>query len=197
MSPSRILAVGLIGVLSASAQAGEMVGVSGSDVRFPTTLEVNSKNQPLKLTLTGTALRKRYLFNVYAVASYVQDGSGVHNADELAAADVPKILHLVMEREVDGPTMAGAFRESVRLNHAAPAFEQELNTLGAFLQASGVKKGDHLWFTHVPGAGLHVRVGGDRTLFIPNPAFSRATWDAFLGPNNLGDAIKAGLTSRL
>jgi hypothetical protein len=197
MMRSRILALALVSAFASTALAGEMVGVSGSDTRFAATTELNIKGQPLKLTLTGTALRKKYLFNVYAMASYVQEGAGVHNAQDLAAADVPKILHLVMERDVDGATMAGAFREAVRLNHAAPAFEQELNTLAAFLQANGVKKGDHVWLTHVPGVGFHVRVGADKTVFIPNPAFSRAAWDAYLGANNLGEAIKAGLTSRL
>jgi hypothetical protein len=197
MLQSRILAVAVVGVLTAAAQAGEMVGVSGSDTRFATTTELNLKGQTVKLTLTGTALRKKYLFNVYSVGSYVHEGAGVRSADDLATADVPKILHLVMERDVDGPTMAGAFRESIRLNHPAPEFEQELGKLDAFLQANGVKKGDHIWMTHVPGVGFHVRLGADKVMFLPNPGFSRAVWDVYFGRNNLGDAIKASLASRL
>jgi len=197
MVRNGMLTVVLAGLFAVTVLAGETVGVSGSDARFATTMELKIKGQPVRLVLTGTALRKKYLFNVYAIGGYVQEGAGVRSADELAAADTPKVLHLVMDRDLDGATMAAAFREAVRLNYPPGTFDKELDTLTAFVQATAVKKGEHVWLTHLPGMGLHVRMSGDKAILIQNPAFSKAIWDVYLGPNNLGEPIKRGLTSRL
>ncbi|HJT77513.1 MAG TPA: chalcone isomerase family protein [Gemmataceae bacterium] len=192
----HLLALAVLGLGAAAGLAGETVGVDGSSAQYPVRVECNVGGQPVKLVLTGTAVRKKYFFNVYAVASYVQQGAAVHSADELAAADVPKQLHLVMERGVDGKTMAAAFREAVRLNYPAGTFDNELNTLADFMQANPVKKGDQVWLTHIPGVGFRGRLGA-KAVLIRNPRFSRAIWDIYLGKNNLGEAIKQGLTSRL
>jgi hypothetical protein len=197
MARSRFLALALLGLFGAAAPAAETVGVEGSQTQYPTLIESPINNKPVKLTLTGVAMRKKVVFNVYTLGSYVQEGAAVHNAEDLASADVPKQLHLVMERDVDGKTMAGAFREAVRLNYPAPAFTQELDTLARVLEETSVKKGDHVWLSHVPGLGLHVRLPGKREVVIRNSAFSRAIWEVYVGRNNLGDAIKQGLTSRL
>jgi hypothetical protein len=197
MARSRFLALALLVLFGAAAPAAETVGVEGSQTQYPTLIESPINNKPVKLTLTGAAMRKKVLFNVYTVGSYVQEGAPVHSAEDLADADVPKQLHLVMERDVDGKTMAGAFREAVRLNYAAPAFTKELDSLARVLEESSVKKGDHVWLSHVPGLGLHVRLPGKREMVIPNSAFAKAIWEVYVGRNNLGEAIKQGLTSRL
>src|SRR5690242_8417239 len=106
MVRSRVLALALLGLFGAAALAVESVGVEGSQTQYPTLIESPISNKPVKLVLTGTAMRKKLLFNVYTVGSYVQEGTQVHSADDLASADVPKQLHLVMERDMDGKTMA-------------------------------------------------------------------------------------------
>jgi hypothetical protein len=102
-----------------------------------------------------------------------------------------------MERDVDGKDMAEAFQSAIRMNHAAPAFEAELNGLMEYMKANPVKKGDTVFLTHIPGRGLHVMVVGKTEMMIPNVNFARAVWEIYLGKNNLGDYIKKGLTSRL
>lgn len=197
MVRTTLLAVALLGLSAAAAPAAEMVGVEGSNTQYPALVESPINNKPVKLVLTGTALRRKFLFNVYTLASYVEVGVQVHNADDLAGADVPKQLHLVMERDVDGKTMAESFREAIRLNYAAPAFDAELGRLADALQGTTLKKGDHVWLSHVPGVGFHARLVGKKEILIPSVRFSRAIWDIYLGKNNLGEAIKQGLTSRL
>lgn len=196
MCRMHLLAVVVAGLWASAGLAGETVGVDGSAAQYPTHVETNIGGQKVKMVLTGTALRKKYFFNVYAIASYVQEGAAVHGAADLAAADVPKQLHLVMERGLDGKTMASSFREAVRLNYPAGTFEEELNTLADFMQANPVKKGDQVWLTHIPGVGFRGRLGS-KAVLIRNPRFSRAIWDIYLGKNNIGEPIKQGLTSRL
>jgi hypothetical protein len=192
-----ILTVAVLGLSAAAAWAAEMVGVEGSTTQFPATIESPINNKKVQLILTGTALRTKYFFSVYSIGSYVEQGHGIHTAEDLVGADVPKQLHLVMERDVDGKSMATAFREAVRLNYPAPAFNSELDKLSEVLQTMALRKGDHVWLSHVPGLGFHARVAGQKEMLIPNPSFSRAIWEIYLGKNNLGEPIKEGLLSRL
>jgi Chalcone isomerase-like len=191
-----VLAAGLF-TYAAVAVAAELIGVPGSSARYPAAVDARVDGQPVPMTLTGVALRKKLLFNVYAIASYVKEGTTVKTAEDLAALDVPKMFHLVMERDIEGKDLAGAFHEAVRLNHAAPEFDAEIKTLIEALKARAFKKGDQLYITHVPGIGVEFVVNGKTETVIRNVGFAKAVWEIYLGPKNIGTEIKAMLTARL
>jgi hypothetical protein len=193
----RFLTAGTIGF--AALVAGTDSGVRGAtgDPRFPATIASRIGGKPVRLVLTGTAVRTKYGFRVYTLASYVQEGAQVRDAEGLVGLDAPKQLHLIFERDVDGATMAKAFRESIGRSHPAPAFAAELAMLERHFVANPVKQGDHVRLTHVPGVGLGVQVNGQPGLVVRGVGFARAAWGTYLGQNNLGVAIKTGLTSRL
>jgi len=182
---------------SGSLPAGETVGVPGSAVRFPTQVQVNVVGKSVPLTLTGTALRSRFVVNVYSIASYVQTGTSVQTAEQLARANCVRQLHLVLERDLSGKDLAEAFRTAVRANYPEPAFNHEVLQLTQTMNSLSVQKGEHITLTHIPGVGLHCSVPGKTDFTIKNPQFSDAVWDIYLGARNLGDHIKKGLTSRL
>jgi hypothetical protein len=198
MHLSRLAALVLITLASGAAlSAAELIGVPGSGTKYPSETEATVAGKPVAMTLTGTAMRTRYIFNVYAIASYVQKGAKVETAEQLASVDSVKRLHLVMERNVEGKDMAEAFRAAIRANHADPAFEDEVNTLVKLMRGSAARKGEHILLTHLPGVGLHVNMPGKADLTIKNPGFSRAVWDIYLGKNNVGENVKKALVSRL
>jgi hypothetical protein len=196
MLKKTFLAAVVLGCCGRGALAEETVGVSGSAVRFATALETKVGEKTVKLVLTGTALRKKYFFSVYAVASYLAEGDAARTPEELAASNSPKQLHLVLERDVDGKDMAAAFKEAIRQNYPGDAFADEVNALVEFMQGTSARKGDHVLLTHVPGEGFHCEHVEKRALLIKNAQFSKAVWDIYLGKNNLGVAIKQGLVSR-
>ena len=167
------------------------------DPRFPSTITTRIGGKPARLALTGHAMRKKYGFSVYAVASYLQEGAKVRDADALARADIAKILHLIFERQVDGPTIASSFRASIGAIHPAPAFSAELAKLERYFLSQTVKPGDHIWLTHLAGVGLGCQVGSQPGVVIEGVRFAQAAWSTYLGPINLGVALKEGLTSRL
>lgn len=168
-----------------------------NDPRFPATLAAQIGGKPVRLVLTGTALRKKYGFSVYSVASYVQEGARFRDPEGLARADVAKQLHLIFERDVDGQTLASAFRASIGASYPAPAFAAELEGLETYFVTHGARNGDHIRLTHIPGVGLGVQVNAQQGLVVRNVAFAQAAWGTYLGPNHLGLAIKTGLTSRM
>jgi hypothetical protein len=192
------LAAAVVVVLVGSASAAEMVGVSGSSAKFPATLSVPvPEGKPLELRLTGTALRTKLVFNVYAVASYVDANAKAGTAEELIQLDGLKQLHLVIERDLSGKDLAGAFKEAIARNHPADAFADEMKRLSALLEAANVKKGDRVILTHVPGVGLHAAPTGRDAVLIPNVDFARAVWGIYFGENPVTDEVKKGLLSRL
>src|SRR5262245_30230130 len=110
MLSRRMLAAAVVLLGGTGALAAELVGGRGSDTRFTTTMESTAAGKTAKLVLTGVALRQKYIFNIYAIGSYVREGAGVRTAEDLAAADCPKCLHLVMERALEGKDMAEALQ---------------------------------------------------------------------------------------
>jgi hypothetical protein len=197
MVSRRILAVTAGLTLGMGIVTAEMVGVPNSNTQYPTPIQSTIAGKQYKMLLTGTALRTKAIFSVYTVGSYVQEGTKPRSAEELAAADKPKQLHLVMERDVNGPDMADAFKKAIRANYPEPAFANELQLLTDKMKAFTVYKGDHVWITHVPGVGMHCNLVGKTDYWIKNVAFARAVWEIYLGKNNISEDIKRGLTTRL
>ncbi len=199
MTTRRPLTVALLMLAlgGTAASAADTIGVPGSAARFATTTQTTIDGKPERLTLTGAALRQKFFFNVYAVASYVQEGCQARTPEGLGAADCPKRLELVMERTVSGMEMAEAFRAAIRLNYPEPAFGAEVGDLVHFLEGQEARKGDHIVLTYVPGVGLRCDLAGRAEVLIKGAQFPRAVWDIYLGKNNLGEEIKKGLTSRL
>jgi len=180
-----------------AASATELVGVRGSSTQFTTTMGITVGDKPVKLVLTGVALREKFFLNVYALGSYVIEGAAVHTAEELAAVDQPKQLHLVMERDVDSKDFAEACAVAIRQNYPVPEFSEEVDRLTEKMREFDLKKGDNIYLTHLPGVGLRCNVVNKGDFTIDNPAFSHAVWDIYLGKNNVGEGIKKGLISRL
>jgi hypothetical protein len=185
-------------LIAAGALLTGSTALGGSpDPRFSSTLSTKIGGKTVKLSLTGSALRKKYGFSVYSIASYLQEGAKVADAETLARADLAKILALIFERDLDGQTIATSFRGSIGANHPAPAFATELGKLEKYFLAHNAKLGERLWLTHIPAVGLSCQFQGDAGIRIDGVPFARAIWETYLGPNNLGVAIKEGLTSRL
>ena len=194
---SSLMIAAAVAVLWGVSARGEAVGVDGSDTKYDTQIECTVGGKPVKMALTGAALRKRVVFKVYTVGSYVEAGSGVRSAEALAAADVPKQLHLVMQRDVDGKDMAEAVEKAIHNSRGADAFPGELKSLGETMRAMELKKGEHVRLTNIPGKGVECDVAGKKMLLIENTDFSKAVWEIYLGKNNIDDNIKKALVSRL
>ena len=178
--------------------AKDEVTVKGSETTFKKTLtRTVGKEKAVKLALTGVALREKAWFNVYAIASYAKPDAKVKTASALAKADAPKVLLLVMERDVDGEDMASAFKDAIRAN-CASGFKAELKAVNAYFKPKTCKTKDRIAFVHLPGVGLRCEISGVKTpLVIKNLEFGQAMWEVYLGKQNVGAEIKQGLTKLL
>ena len=76
------------------------------------------------------------------------------------------------------------------------AFQANNEALGA-AAANGSQMAPCRAVVTMKSVGLHVAMPGKVDFLIKNPKFSKAVWDVYLGKNNVGEAVKKGLTSRL
>src|SRR5262245_33072816 len=102
----RILVAVLVGLGVQAASAVGRGGAGDGDPRYATTIASRIGGKPVRLVLTGTAMRTKLGFSVYAIGSYLQEGIKVRDGEELAKIAAPKQLQLIFERDVDGETMA-------------------------------------------------------------------------------------------
>src|SRR5207249_3415452 len=121
----------------------------------------------------------------------------VRTAEELAASDAAKRLHLVFLRSVGGREMAQTFRAVLRQNYPEPAFADEVKQLSDLFERTSAQRGDQVLITHIPKVGLHCRRVDREELLIKNVDFSRAVWENYFGKRNGSEAVKQGLLSEL
>jgi len=187
----------VVALLAATIVLAESIGVDGSDTEYPTKIETKIGDKTIKMDLTGAGLRKRVVFKVYTIGSYVESGAAARTPDDLAAADCPKQLHLIMERDVDGKEMAEAVEKAIHNSRGAGAFADELKSLADTMKELDLKKGDNIRMTNIPGKGMECDVVGKKTVRINNTDFSKAIWEIYLGKKCIDDNLKKALVSRL
>lgn len=171
----------------------EDVKVDGTDVTYPKQIDVDGQS----LRITGTGLRKKFIFHVYTIASYVSNDAKVDSADALATLDAPKRFHLVMARGVAGKKMADAFRTALSANHDLSKLGDGPEKLEKYLSSAEAKEKDHIIFDHIVGKGVRVSRTGQEPLMLEGLPLAKAMWDIYLGPKNVGSNIKDGITSQL
>lgn len=201
----------LLGAGALSAQ--ETVNEPSSGVPFPLRLTTPSGDA----ILMGTGLRTKTFLavKVYAFGLYV-DSAAAHQAlasfagkdlkalqkdqafyDALIKLTFPLTLRLVMTRNVDGETMAGAFEEQLgpRVERAAaelnmPGGVEALKTFRGYFSVEQMTKDAELVFTCANGT-LHSQVKGAERPAIDSPALCWALFDVYLGAKPIsGDGKK-------
>jgi Chalcone isomerase-like len=202
MSAKKLLTVTYLGLLTLvwlnpHGAMGGGGGGGGGESPFPKEIEAVIGGDKVKLVRTGTAVRKSAGFKVYNVASYLGRGVKLQTAEQLAQADQPKQLELIFLLTVAGDEMADSFRNMLRQNYPEPAFAEEVKALTGLLQKAAVKRGDHVWITHIPKVGLQCRRENKEEVLIRNVDFSKAVWDNYFGENNCSELVKRALVSEL
>ncbi len=180
--------VALCGIVMMSAvgvaHSKECVGVS-----FPDQLQV----QGSPLVLNGLGLRQATVFkvDVYVAALYTAKATTDPNA--ILASNTPKQLVLHFVRNVGASDLTKAWEEGFEANAKAqlPVLQRRVDTLKSWM--ADMKKGERLTFTHKPGGGVQVDVGGTAKGTIEGDDFARAFLSIWLGPHPPNTGLKAGL----
>src|SRR5262249_25456586 len=147
-----------------------------------------SKVDGSSLVLNGLGLRQATMLkvNVYVAALYTAKPTSDPNA--ILGSSTPKQLVLHFVRDVGSTDLKKAWEEGFEANAKAqlPALKPRVETLKSL--TGDMKKGERLTFTHKPGGGIQVDVGGAAKGTIEGDDFARAFLSIWLGSHPPNDA---------
>jgi hypothetical protein len=197
MDRRAVVALMIAALFVPTGGASDPVPVKGTSATYAPSVKVAVKDQTVQVNLTGVGVRRKFGLNVYAVASYVQDGTAVRSADDVVKAEAVRMLHIVMQRTVEPEDFIGAFKDAVGKSYPADKFASEFTEITKAVGDTVAAKGDQVLIVSVPGAGVRVRLADKVDITLKNADFARALWEVYLGPKPLDETLKRGLVGML
>ena len=167
-----------------AVQAAEVAGVK---------LEDKASVAGTELALKGAGLRKRLVFQVYAIGLYVAD----RKADPIAQGGAKRVaIHML--RNVDADEFAKALVDGMRPNHdeaTMKGLEPRIAQLNAIMAGiKEAKKGMAIALDWIPGSGTQVTIDGRAAgKPIEGEDFYRALLRIWLGDKPVQDDLKKAL----
>lgn len=168
----------------------------GTDARFPTQLVVSGPGKDIVMQALGSGVRKKMIFKVYECVAYAEAGA-VLEPDPAAAfieGDFAKRILMYFERDVDGGKIRGAFEEGFAKVQGDQAWTEALlasrDRFISYFQDAGVKDGQWIELTWVPGWGLYTVIAGMGQPVIDDAELASALWAIWLGDKPVSDDLK-------
>lgn len=190
----RIIIAALAALMAGtgSLAAQERVKESSTGKTFPVQMVVTHEGKNYGLTLTGTTVRKKVVFKVYAIAHYAEDPQA-GSLDDVIAATLQdgKAKEIVMEfvREVGVDNIQSAYRDGFKEN----ATESEAKAIAPLVEqflayfTKDVKENDRFVLQWLPGGVVIAQTQGTTHPAITNPTFARVLWSIWLGEDSIVD----------
>ena len=149
-----------------------------------------------ELVLNGAALRKRAIFQVYAMGLYLPERKAA--ASEAIGAQGAKRVAIHMLRDVDAASFTEALTDGMKANHdeaTMKALEPRIGQLSAIMaELKEAKKGMQILLDWQPASGTLVSVdGAPRGKPIAGEDFYRALLRIWLGERPVQDDLKKAL----
>lgn len=159
---------------------------------FPATVSFERDGKTVELQATGVSTRKKLMFKVYSVASYLEGGLSKDAANRVQTvldSDKPKQLTIKWVRPVEGPKVVDGYRESFKTaaEGQEAALAKEINQYVSFFNHD-VAKGEEQVIRVLPGGVVEVYVNGTKAGTIANPAFAKALWSIWFGKKSVVNA---------
>ena len=182
-------AVLLINMMPAFAQVKE----PSTGISFPSQTSFGGRN----LGITGTGVRKKYGFKVYAIASYYEAGKLDKSRDlysQLLSDGPAKLIVMHFVRDVDAGRIRETFGEGLEKNipnyKSSPARKDADTFLNALTDVKENQKIELFW---TQGGNLEVFVNGQPKAKVQSPIVAQAVWSIWLGNSPISSDIKTGL----
>ena len=168
-----------------------------SGVNFPAQVNVGGSNA----TITGVGIRKKAIFKVYAIASYMDTSKSNKAADpytQLLTDGPAKQITMHFVRDVDAGKVREAFAESLKSNipnyASSPAKKNAEDFLAAMVD---MKNNGEIVLQWTQGGKLSVVINGQAKASFQDPVLARGVWSIWLGTSPISGDIKTGLVAKL
>jgi hypothetical protein len=190
----RIPALIAVLLLAALPALGEVIIEKNSKTEFPTEITMSdAAGAEYALRATGTGLRKKFVFKVYAACFYVDQEVEFDASPQETAinGDFAKGIVMHFLRDVDSNKIAGAFTEGIRKT-LAEGHDEAVDAFAAMFSEK-VMKGETIELDYLPGSGLSARQAGADLGRIDDPAVIAAIWATWFGEKPISGDLKHGL----
>ena len=183
-------ASGLLTPIAAPAQATEVAGV-----KFEPSVQVSG----VKLQLNGAGVRYKAIFKVYAAGLYLSTKAA--SPEAALAAPGPKLLQIVMLREIDGNELGKLFTKGMEQNVAREDFSKSIPGIMRMSDVFSTRKklaaGESFALEWVPGSGTIIIVNGKPAGEpIKEPEFYASLMKIWLGNSPADSTLKEALLGK-
>jgi hypothetical protein len=179
-------------VLAPAAPAQDEVEEPSSETLFPKTVSFESGGGTYSLTVTGLAVRKKFMFKVYGIAHYM-DVAGFETKEaafEAAKSDErAKQITMVFVRDVEAKKIQDAYREGFKKNASDEEFEEIKDLVERFagFYTKDLTKGDRYVIRWLPGGVVESIDHGIPNETITDATFAAVLWRIWLGRDSIVD----------
>jgi hypothetical protein len=173
----------------------DMVQESSTDKMFPRKVTFSVDTTEYNLTITGTAVRKKFIIKVYGMAHYIQNsptGKVQEVIDSILSSDAAKQFTLDFARDVGPDKIQGAFRDGFKKNASDEELETIQTDLDAFIGyfAKEVKENEQYIFRWLPDGTLISIIQEEEFPAIQNKTLAKILWKIWLGKDSIVDEKK-------
>ncbi len=180
----------LLAPLATCAQAVDVAGV-----KFEPSVQVGGT----KLQLNGAGVRYKAIFKVYAAGLYLSTKAATPEA--ALAAPGPKLLQIVMLREIDGNELGKLFTKGMEQNVAREDFSKSITGIMRMSDVFSTRKkltaGESFAVEWVPGSGTIILVNGKAASEpIKEPEFYSSLMKIWLGNSPADATLKDALLGK-
>ncbi|MBL8149447.1 MAG: chalcone isomerase family protein [Blastocatellia bacterium] len=182
----------LLGLNPALAQD---VKEPATGVSFPSKTNANGRD----FTITGTGVRKKFGFKVYAMASYLETGKLDSSKDiygQLTSDGASKMIIMHFVRDVDAGKIKETFEEGIKKNlpnyESSPAKKDAETFLNVLTE---LKNNDKMQLNWYPGGEVHLSIKGQGKFAFKNSALASAIWSIWFGRSPIAGDLKTSLVA--
>lgn len=177
-----LLTTAFLALVPIASYAGTLNGVT-----LPDTVQAGSTT----LSLNGLGLRTKYMVKVYVAGLYLPQKSS--DSAAILKADTPKRMVMHFVRDVSKSQLTDGFTEGFENNTPDLAKKLKSDIDRFFAGVNGVKEGEELAFTYIPGTGTTFSETGKDKLTIAGSEFAEMLFSVWLGPKPPNANLKKGL----
>lgn len=187
----------LLAMLISFSPSYAQVAEPSSGVNFPAQVSVGGVNA----AITGVGLRKKAIFKVYAIASYMDAGKITKGSDpysQLLADGPAKQITMHFVRDVDAASIKGAFEDSLKSNIPSYASSPAKKNADAFLAAQvDMKANEEIILRWTQGGKIEFVAKNQTKATFTDPVLARGIWSIWLGASPISGDIKTGLVAKM
>ena len=188
-----VIVLGLFALLtSAPVRAQETVKESSTGKSFPVVVKYTYSGTEHTMSLTGTTVRKKFVFKVYGMAHYMEDP--VKSKEEEAYTAVlsdgkAKQITMDFARDVDAAKIRDAYADGFKENATADELKSIQPQVDQFTGyfAGEVKEDQQFIIRWLPGGVVIASVAGEEKPPMTSPVFARILWSIWFGKNSIVD----------